>query len=364
MRILWIVIMMAIGTSVSWGQEQAGTEEILLIAEEMPRFPGCEETDLTGQELASCAQQKMLEFVYSNISYPPNARENGIEGMAVVRFVILEDGSVRDAEVVKDLGGGCGEEALRVVNLMNEKGIKWIPGKKGGEPVKVYFNLPVKYKLEAEDATPPEPLPYFLAGLDTIYTEYDKAPVFGDSLNALREYLEAIPYPAGVDSCVAGAFAVQFFISDRGGVRIGDLFDYSNLGFDYQFEVIKALNATSSKWQAAQRNGRPVNSYLPLRVIFKPKNKACQTTADHFDQAYEAAALAEDRYTQGDIPGAITHWTTALELMPDNTEFLLLRGQAYLETDDKEKACADLQTAKQSVPLAAWVTQMLPLICK
>ena len=76
------------------------------------------------------------------------ARENGIEGTAVVQFVVDRDGTVKDVSVLKEIGGGCGEEASRVVNTMNESGIKWTPGRQRGRPVKVQFRLPVRFKLQ------------------------------------------------------------------------------------------------------------------------------------------------------------------------------------------------------------------------
>ncbi len=121
-------------------------EEIFQVVEEMPRFKGCEhESDKEKRKI--CADQKMLEFVYSNIQYPSLARENGIAGTVVLRFYVDTDGSVRDISVVKEVGGGCGAEGLRIVNLMNEGGVRWIPGKQRGRKVKVWFNLPIRFKL-------------------------------------------------------------------------------------------------------------------------------------------------------------------------------------------------------------------------
>lgn len=334
--------------------------EVFQIVEQMPRFPGCENQGLVNEELGSCATQKMLEFVYQNITYPDSARKSAIEGTVVINFVIKEDGRVSDAKVVKEIGGGCGEEALRVVNLMNEKDIRWIPGMQKGQKVKVSFNLPIKYKLKSED--PPPPLPYVIVGKDTIYTEYDGLPSYGEE-GELASYLESIAYPAGVDSCVAGCMVTQIFISKDGLVKIGDIFDYSNLGFDYQFEVIKLINATNGKWTAATREGRPVNCYVPLRITFKPKSDACAVVADQYDQAYALAGEAEVLYADKRIEEAVAKWSEALELMPGNSEFLLLRGQAFMEVNENAKACADLQAAKAAVPLAPWVEQMLPFIC-
>lgn len=122
-------------------------EEIFVIAEDMPRFPGCEDLS-SKKEKEECAKQKLLEFIYANIEYPAIARENGVEGTAVVSFVVEKDGRVKDVKIVREIGGGCGEEALRVVELMNDAGKRWIPGKQRGKPVRVMFNLPVKFKLK------------------------------------------------------------------------------------------------------------------------------------------------------------------------------------------------------------------------
>ncbi len=90
----------------------------------------------------------MLEFIYKNIKYPAIARENGVEGTCVIQFVVEKDGKITDAKVVRDIGAGCGGESLRIVELMNTKGLKWTPGKQRGRNVRVQFNLPVKYRLE------------------------------------------------------------------------------------------------------------------------------------------------------------------------------------------------------------------------
>jgi protein TonB len=123
-------------------------KEIFVVVEEMPRFPGCE--DFPGDQKAkkACADAKLMEFIYSNIHYPAVARENGVEGNVVVQFVVNTDGSVTDLQVLRDIGAGCGEEALRVVNMMNILRDKWIPGKQRGRPVRVMFTLPVRFKLQ------------------------------------------------------------------------------------------------------------------------------------------------------------------------------------------------------------------------
>jgi protein TonB len=85
----------------------------------------------------------MYEFLSQNIKYPEEAKELGIQGKVFVTFVVEKDGSIADVKVLRGIGGGCDEEAVRVVRSMP----KWNPGKQRGEAVRVQFNLPVKFTL-------------------------------------------------------------------------------------------------------------------------------------------------------------------------------------------------------------------------
>ncbi len=129
-------------------EDEVDEEEIFKVVEDMPRFPGCEGKGLGKDELKKCAEDEMLKFIYKNIKYPAVARENGIEGKAVLQFTVERDGSVQDVRVVRDLSGGCGKEAERVVNMMNTMGKKWTPGKQRGKPVRVQYTLPVTFRLQ------------------------------------------------------------------------------------------------------------------------------------------------------------------------------------------------------------------------
>ncbi|MCB0519068.1 MAG: energy transducer TonB [Saprospiraceae bacterium] len=116
--------------------------EIFKVVEEQPMFPGCLDIAVKADRY-KCSEEKMLEFIYSEIVYPTIARENGISGMVVTRFVVERDGSISNIEIIRDIGGGCGDEAMRVIKKMPN----WIPGKQRGNPVRVMFTLPVKFVL-------------------------------------------------------------------------------------------------------------------------------------------------------------------------------------------------------------------------
>ncbi len=85
----------------------------------------------------------LYKFITDNLKYPQLALENAIEGRVYVTFVVDTDGTVKNVRVLRDIGGGCGREAVRVVEMMP----KWIPGKQRGKPVCSQFNLPVNFVL-------------------------------------------------------------------------------------------------------------------------------------------------------------------------------------------------------------------------
>lgn len=118
-------------------------EAPMIIAEVMPRFPACEDKGLSKEERQACAERALLQYVYENLEYPDVALDNGISGQVVVRFVVEKDGSISSAEVLREIGGGCGQAVLDVVNSMP----RWIPGSQQGMKVRVFFKLPVQFAI-------------------------------------------------------------------------------------------------------------------------------------------------------------------------------------------------------------------------
>lgn len=104
-------------------------DEAFVIVEQMPEFPG--------------GEHAMQAFMQEHFEYPEEAEDAGIEGTVYLNFVIEKDGSISNVKVVRGIGGGCEEEAIRVVGLMPN----WIPGKQRGKLVRVSYNFPVKFKI-------------------------------------------------------------------------------------------------------------------------------------------------------------------------------------------------------------------------
>lgn len=86
---------------------------------------------------------QFYKYIGSNMKYPVSARRFGIEGKVFVQFVIEKDGSIKNVKVIKGIGGGCDEEAKRVM----ENAPNWNPGKQRGKPVKQQYTLPIQFSL-------------------------------------------------------------------------------------------------------------------------------------------------------------------------------------------------------------------------
>jgi len=89
--------------------------------------------------------EAMISYLMANVNYPETAKTNKIQGKVMVSFNVMKDGAVRDVKVMKGIGSGCDEEAIRVVKGMP----KWKPGQNKGKKVNVHMILPIQFKLEA-----------------------------------------------------------------------------------------------------------------------------------------------------------------------------------------------------------------------
>lgn len=134
------------GLEITKPQDGQTSDPIYKVVEQMPRFPGCEDVSDNAAR-KECANKKMFEFILKEMKYPEEAQKKNIEGTALIQFVVDTDGTLKDITIKRDLKGGCGKEAKRVVEKMNDMPKKWIPGKQKGKKVKVEMILPFKFKL-------------------------------------------------------------------------------------------------------------------------------------------------------------------------------------------------------------------------
>jgi len=109
---------------------QVDTGQVFMMVEKMPEYPGGLKT--------------LMHYLATNIHYPEQAKKGNIQGRVFINFIVEKDGSISHVKVLKGIGYGCDKEAVRAVENMPP----WTPGMQKGKPVRVSFNLPVKFTLE------------------------------------------------------------------------------------------------------------------------------------------------------------------------------------------------------------------------
>ena len=111
-------------------EEDFSNQIIYDIVDEMPVFPG--------------GDHELIRYIADNLDYPKDAMESGIEGRVFVKIIVEPNGNISNAKIIRGLGYGCDEEAIRVVESMPN----WKPGRKNGETVRVNMAVPVNFKLQ------------------------------------------------------------------------------------------------------------------------------------------------------------------------------------------------------------------------
>ena len=117
-------------TSSSNSSGKAGKDEVYDLVETLP--------------IPSGGMAGWSSYLSANLGYPTTARRKGIEGTVIVAFVVNTDGTVSDFELLKGIGGGCDEEAIRIV----KNSPKWTPGMQDGKAVRTLMRLPINFTLE------------------------------------------------------------------------------------------------------------------------------------------------------------------------------------------------------------------------
>jgi TonB family protein len=215
----------------------------LLVAEKMPEFPG--------------GQAEMQKYVQQNLVYPELARQKGISGTVAVRFVVKADGQVDNIEVLRSVGGGCDEEAVRVVRSMP----RWSPGVQNKRAVPVYFTIPIRFNL----TTPAEPQ-------NTSATEpllaAEKMPEFPGGQAEMFKYIQQnLVYPEiARQKGISGTVAVRFVVKTDG--QVDNIEVTRGIGGGCDQEAMRVIRSMP-RWTPGMHDGKIVAVYFILPVKFK-----------------------------------------------------------------------------------------------
>lgn len=178
------------------------------ISDNRPEFPG--------------GIQELFDFIQSRIVYPDFALNNYIQGNCIVKFLVKADGSLSSFSVLKDIGGGCGDESMRVLSLMPN----WIPAYRNAIPVDSTMVLPVKFKIE------------------------DCPASFPGGTRALQEFISTmIIIPQDIKSKgLQGKVELALFISTEGNITHTEII-YNSLDMPSAEKAAKDVISLMPKWR-------------------------------------------------------------------------------------------------------------------
>ena len=241
--------------------------EVYMIVDQMPEFPS--------------GDKGLYQFIADNIKYPAEAKEEGIKGRVFVNFIVEPDGSVSDIRVLRGIGGGCDEEAVRVVKSMP----RFKPGMQGGDAVRVSYTVPVNFKLSKEkswqkankpasdtmDVTPEVgcvvPFGQESDPENDVYMFVEQMPEFPGGESKLIEFVSKnICCPQEVkEAPISGKVFVKFIVEPDGSISNAEVL--KGVGFGWDEEAVRVV-MSMPKWKPGMQNGKPIRvSYmLPIHI--------------------------------------------------------------------------------------------------
>ena len=234
-------------------------DSIYQIVDEMPQYPG--------------GEAAMMKFVANNVKYPQEAKDKEIQGRVFVSFVIEKDGSVNEVKVQRSIGGGCDEEAVRVIKGMP----KWKPGKQEGKPVRVSYMMPINFKLS--DGQPAKPSkkadankPDMKPDKNGVYQIVEEMPQFPSGETKMMEYIaKNINYPQEArDKGIEGRVFIGMVIEKDGSVS--NVRVLRGIGGCCDEEAVRVISSMP-KWKPGKVGGEPVPVSYMLPVNFKLQEK-------------------------------------------------------------------------------------------
>ena len=230
-------------------------DTVYQIVEQMPQYTGGEEA--------------MMKYVAENIKYPQAAKDKNISGRVFVSFVIEKDGSVSNVKVVRGIGGGCDEEAARVIKEMP----KWKPGMQKGKPVRVNYMMPIFFKLDdgqpaksvkKEKASNPDMTP----DKNGVYQIVEEMPQYPGGENALMDYVSKnVVYPKEAqEKGISGRVFVSFIVEKDGSVS--NVKVMRGIGGGCDEEAVRVISGLP-KWKPGKQEGKPVRVSYQMPINFK-----------------------------------------------------------------------------------------------
>jgi TonB family protein len=198
------------------------------------------------------------KYLANTIRYPADARTYEIQGRVIAKFVVDKDGSIVNAMITSGIGGGCDEETLRVINAMP----KWTPGYHNGQPVRVYYTLPVSYRLEGLELV--KPIITIPEG-EEIYNAVDEMPQPPFDIAKYLKSCTFYPLQARKEG-ISGKVLVKFVVDKKG--RVANVTMASDIGGGCGDEAVRVVRHMPA-WTPGRIKGKRVNVNYMIPVTFR-----------------------------------------------------------------------------------------------
>lgn len=238
-------------------KENKQNETIFAVVEKMPEYPG--------------GDKARIKYLGENIKYPEAARKKGIQGTVYVTFVVEKDGSITGIRVMRGIGRGCDEEAVRVISTMPN----WKPGTQRGKPVRVQYNLPLRFVLDGDRKSKKNETTVFAYSEvdgtpqlvdEKVYAVVDKMPEFAEGHKAVSKFLaENIKYPEEARKAgIQGVVFVTFLVKKDGTLE--DFRVMRGIGSGCDEEALRVVRMMNFK--PGKQNGKSVDVQYNLPIKF------------------------------------------------------------------------------------------------
>ncbi|MDR9364365.1 MAG: M56 family metallopeptidase [Balneolaceae bacterium] len=192
-----------------------------------------------------------LESLQDKISYPELAKKAGVQGRVYIRFIVNKNGNVENAEVIRGIGSGADEEALRVVSEA-----KFTPGMQDGNPVRVQYAIPVFFRLgtDSENSS---------STSGKVHTTADEMPKLK---GGLEQVMRNIRYPEmAKEAGIEGTVYIQFVVNENGNVE--DATVIRGIGGGADEEALRVVREAT--FEPGYQDGKPIRVQYSIPIQFK-----------------------------------------------------------------------------------------------
>ncbi|GGH16951.1 M56 family metallopeptidase [Mucilaginibacter phyllosphaerae] len=228
--------------------------QVFTQVEHVPTFPG--------------GENAFAQYLVSNIKYPADAKKNKVEGRSVITFIVEKDGSLSDLKVVRALGSGTDEEAIRVLKASP----KWNPGVQNGKTVRVQYSIPVSFSLGNKITATGQPV----SGEGSeVFISVEQAPSFPGGDAAFGKFLATnVRYPKAAREANLQGRVVASFIIEKDG-SLSNIKVIRGVGMGIDEEAVRVLGL-SPNWNPGIQNGHNVRvSYaVPINFALAEEEKS------------------------------------------------------------------------------------------